>query len=1402
VNKKFFNKNWLGILILILSLALTTASVYANGEPPPDTAGAWIIYPDATPDHWVGNDRVGTGSDPFTSIHEALGYSGAYLCPGPLNSDICYWQYFNPPPEGSIIELRGPGVWTITGDGAQGGVGREKVKSLVMQSPGITIRGQDVGSVQQEIHSPSCATTSIFYLEDRDLRLENLHISGTYPTCGSQYALAVGRYTMIGPDRNATGLTVTGNTFTDLRGMFDTSSDPDHPDWSETVSLIDATITDNVVLNTYYNMFKQYGVGFSGESKIIGNSFTNIGLGKSYPMMDLKENSGTLCIKNNNWNGWRSGVYAIDGSGGMTAPVNLPPGNTFADQTGGSGAGYEMYPLSSGHAVGFASSGDIVTDDCGSRPPPTTTYADDDYTGLPDGTMVGFPDGDPTEDKEIGYDAFASIQDAIDAVSNSTVYVASGTYVTQLYINKDLDLIGAGRSTTHIVAPTSGSRSTYTIPESGRTFDPVVIAFGGTESGGAITGTGTIDFSMTGFHVDGNDDATASTYAGIFLRNVNPGEVLDSAVDGLAPSSGNPETGGIMVYGDSDATIQGNLVSSHTRIGISANGDNGALPDPSAEITLNEVTGLGPTGPGSWAQNGIQIGFGATGSIDDNLVSDHSWAGDTGPWAASSILVYDAAGSVQVTDNEVVDGQVGVYWITTNGLIGGNNIHVTAPFAVCDLCNGEISGIIVDPGEGPELIPASPFEAGEVVPMGFAQDMEQVSATYTVVASDNTLTGVPSSGSADTVGLWVMAFYGDTLDFSGSGNDISLWDTGVAFYHDTSSSLNVHDFKCNNLYSNNNYGAYNLTTTLIDVEQNWWGNASGPTHAGNPAGSGDAVTDYLDYEPWLGAAGPGGCYGSLTASWQNLRTGELNDLQSLLDSALTGDTIQFVGDTSVTYPLSVTPTVPGVTVDLNGGTFSGGSPWMTVNVADITVLGPGTLNGGGSTSDPAILVVSGGDNFRLEGVEVTGWQDGVHVQDPVVSLKIISNWIHSNTDNALQVDGTPSGVVTIEGNLFKVNGGTGVTYSGSGSLDATYNSWGHIDGANPSGDGAGAGVTWEPFTYVEYFLDMQPDTSATQVTVSESQSFNVKLKADAVNLFGMTFELTYDTSMLTLNSAPVFSAPWSGTCTQLIGSDPFSGTVSYFCSQTSGTGWTPSPQPGDILTMNFTAQDNGGLTGNGPWDAYFDIEHLEVQTSAGAVGGVKIFVNNAGFNAPSVPDRDITDTDDGVVHINGIAQFTGFIDLQGRGDDSGALFEVFGSAAVGSTRKANDTSASSGKYVTTYDSGQLLVINNPYWFYADRALYLPTQVVSGTTYVPWHLLDTRPMTSLSTLMLLGGDATDDDVVDALDAGCIGGSYGSTSPPPCSSGGSTDVNGDGVVNILDLVLMGGNYGLSDSGVWNP
>lgn len=64
-------------------------------------------------------------------------------------------------------------------------------------------------------------------------------------------------------------------------------------------------------------------------------------------------------------------------------------------------------------------------------PPPTEVWVDDDYC-----------DTCPNDGHIWGYDVFDNIQDGIDAVDGSTVYVGSGTYAGNITVNKSLTILG------------------------------------------------------------------------------------------------------------------------------------------------------------------------------------------------------------------------------------------------------------------------------------------------------------------------------------------------------------------------------------------------------------------------------------------------------------------------------------------------------------------------------------------------------------------------------------------------------------------------------------------------------------------------------------------------------------------------------------------------------------------------------------------------------------------------------------------------------------------------------------------------------------------------------------------------------------------------------------------------
>jgi len=52
-------------------------------------------------------------------------------------------------------------------------------------------------------------------------------------------------------------------------------------------------------------------------------------------------------------------------------------------------------------------------------------------------------------------------------------------------------------------------------------------------------------------------------------------------------------------------------------------------------------------------------------------------------------------------------------------------------------------------------------------------------------------------------------------------------------------------------FDNNTYAINNIGTGIVNAANNWWGDASGPTHPDNPSGTGDVISDGVIFSPWL-----------------------------------------------------------------------------------------------------------------------------------------------------------------------------------------------------------------------------------------------------------------------------------------------------------------------------------------------------------------------------------------------------------------------------------------------------------------------------------------------------------------------------------------------------------------------
>lgn len=127
-------------------------------------------------------------------------------------------------------------------------------------------------------------------------------------------------------------------------------------------------------------------------------------------------------------------------------------------------------------------------------------------------------------------------------------------------------------------------------------------------------------------------DGAAGSIVGSTVTNVNQGpsgcqegnaiEVRNEPFDTTGP--------------DLAVTIDGNVANGYIKNGITANGSVAAI------ITNNVVTGSGPIGVPLAAQNGIQVGFGATAIVRGNTVSGNDYTPKS--YVACGLLLYQADG--------------------------------------------------------------------------------------------------------------------------------------------------------------------------------------------------------------------------------------------------------------------------------------------------------------------------------------------------------------------------------------------------------------------------------------------------------------------------------------------------------------------------------------------------------------------------------------------------------------------------------------------------------------------------------------------------------------------------------------------------------------------------------------
>ncbi len=486
---------------------------------------------------------------------------------------------------------------------------------------------------------------------------------------------------------------------------------------------------------------------------------------------------------------------------------------------------------------------------------------------------------------------FATIQEAIDdtdTLAGHTIEVAPGTFEEQVVIGlNDLHIIGSGSgadpaTNTIIQSPTS---LTYYFDSGTKDNYPIV---------GVHDSTGA---TIENLRIDGLGRGNGNyRFEGVAFWNAGGG-VIDCAITGIrdTPLSGSQHGVGIYAYNDTSGpyaiNVTGTDVDDYQKNGMSLLGTGVTV-----SVTDCTATGAGSLGSGLPAQNGIQIGAGAGGSVDGCTISDHMYS--PGTWAATGLLLLEGGASVAVTNTVLTDNQPSVYCQDTDATFDGLDLSHQATYSGDGFyAYNTTSGFRYD-GAAPRLA-VSPF--GDK----YAEETGD-RAVMTATISNSTFVG---HGAAGSWGIGAFATGSDLVDLTVTTSTVTNWDSGIVAY-DYGGPVDLTASN-NQLTGNVTYGFENFfSSTVMNATMNYWGDPFGPD---DPAGVLPAingfcfpVTDIFNYNagvngvtdesveycPWLTAAPP-------APATVTLNTDDVcynaTDSTLMLTIDMTGATVEVVG---------------------------------------------------------------------------------------------------------------------------------------------------------------------------------------------------------------------------------------------------------------------------------------------------------------------------------------------------------------------------------------------------------------------------------------------------------------------------------------------------------------------------
>jgi len=453
---------------------------------------------------------------------------------------------------------------------------------------------------------------------------------------------------------------------------------------------------------------------------------------------------------------------------------------------------------------------------------------------------------------------FETIQKAVDAASNGdTILVEEGTYFEDVIVGKDRLTL---RSLTTLGATIDGSSFAIGLTGNGITVEDF-----------------TIENSTNGIVVSGDQTEDVTISSNWFSVIEDDGIRFDynAAIDGCT------------------VTIDDNFIFSSDNYGIYMAGEMGLLQDVDIRILDNLVDG---------ASDGIWFNylFGGSVEISDNNLYDCYTSGiyidETEPFGESvsfkienntidlagtggsyGIFMNNAERTTWVNGNTVTGGYDSGIHIQHLGLFGSDPLLVYVDENTISGCEWgiyldrlfeDLSGSIYLRKNVISDCTSGTWGDGDGIHLKYI-GYSSAASGFNLYCEENTIFGCDDDGLE-----FEEIFYGSTGDIEVQRNNFIDNAYGLYIYEETFLENSTLVVENNNFEGQGDLGLYNNTDVLINAQNNWWGDETGPFDPSdtgdnpsydNPGGLGDQVSEYVDYDPWrdspyiAGEESSGGC---------------------------------------------------------------------------------------------------------------------------------------------------------------------------------------------------------------------------------------------------------------------------------------------------------------------------------------------------------------------------------------------------------------------------------------------------------------------------------------------------------------------------------------------------------------